>query len=105
MDAVNDSKEEYENIENLSETLFLCYNKNVFTGEIKKVYFITDKNIFIRFRNGEINRLHISIDTLAESSYHIEEKLLKTKAVEERIKQMKGFTNFSLISNKTSLCY
>ena len=101
LDAVNVPKEEDENIENLSETLFLCYNKNVFTGKFKKDYFITDKNVFIRYRNGEINRLHISIDTLAESSYHIEEKFYKTKAVVERIKQIKGFSNFSLTFRNT----
>ena len=105
LETVRSSVDERQ-IQDLSTTLHLCYTENVFTGgQLFKVYFITDKKISIKLKTGRGSRLEIIDENKAENEYHTEMKLYKTRAVEERISHVKGFSNVSLaFRNSEHVC-
>ena len=105
LETVRSSVDERQ-IQDLSTTLHLCYTENVFTGgQLFKVYFITDKKISIKLKTGRGSKLEIINENKAENEYHTEMKLYKTRAVEERISHVKGFSNVSLaFRNSEHVC-
>ena len=92
-----------QNIRSLSRTLHLCYTENVFAGgHVYKVYFLTDKKMSIKFKFGNVSKMQISKEMKAENEYHIEiRNIFKSRAVEERISHVIGFSNFSLAFRNT----
>ena len=91
------AKEQQKLLPCFGSKLYLCFKEETIIGFVYKHWFVTDGSWYIEFGEGELLSCTVIVHPNPKPKYDIDKTFKLTDAVKERMQNVCGATNYSLI--------